>query len=163
MKHGEQSNCPVCGMAVDRRQYEIVYQQMHFAFCSVHCKARFLAHPHLYIGYPGRAAPKQEGQAVFKQRRLHLQAPLSAEGQVLVEALLRGLTGVTAVTVAEDAIAVSYDLLQVDLAEIETALTEAGARLGGGWTERLRRAWIHESEEAEIEAREAAPPHHYLP
>jgi len=163
MKHDEKTNCPVCGMAVGYRQNEVVYQQMHFAFCSEQCAARFVAHPHLYIGYPGRAAPKQEGKVAFKRRRLRLQQPLSAEGQVLVDELLRGLMGVTTITVASDSIEITYDLLQVSLEELESVLSEAGARLGGSWTERLRRALIHESEETEIEAREAAPPYHYLP
>lgn len=163
MNHDEQTNCPVCGMAVGRHQNEMIYQQIHFAFCSEQCKARFFAHPHLYIGYPGQAAPKQEGQAAFKRRRMRLQRPLSAEGAALIDELLRGRMGVAAVEIEGNAIEITYDLLQVSLEELEAVLTEAGARLGGGWPERLRRALIHESEEIEIEARETTPPHHYLP
>ena len=47
----------------------IDYQDMPFAFCSLQCKERFLANPHLYIGYPGQKAPKQEGHTVLKHRR----------------------------------------------------------------------------------------------
>ncbi len=163
MRHDETTQCPVCGMLVGRHDHEIIYQQMHFVFCSGQCKARFLAHPHLYVGHPGQAAPKQAGQVVFKRRRLRLQQPLSAEGAALVDEVLRGLMGVNAVTVAGDRIEITYDLLQVGLEELEAVLSAAGARLGGGWAERLRRALIHESEESEIEARAAVPPHHYLP
>lgn len=163
MNHGKQVKCPVCTMEVMQHQNEIVYQQMHFAFCSEQCKARFLAHPHLYIGFPGITAPVQEGQLVLKLRRLRLGQPLSVEGEVLVDEVLRGMMGVTAVTVAGDTIEITYDLLQVSLEEMETVIVEVGARLGGGWAECLRRALIHESEELEIDASEVTPPHHYLP
>ena len=56
-----------------------------------------------------------------------------------------------------------YALLQGSLEEVEAALAEAGARLGGGWAERLRRALINTSEETEIEASEVTPPYHYRP
>lgn len=163
MKRGDQVKCPVCGMLVGKHDHEISYQQMKFAFCSGQCQARFLAHPQLYVGHPGQAAPKQKGQVAFKRRRLTLRQPLSAEGAALVRELLTGLMGVDEAAVAGDTIEVTYDLLQVSLEELEQALTEAGARLGGGWAERLRRALVHESEETEIEAREVTPPHHYLP
>ncbi|ALP53748.1 hypothetical protein Tel_11710 [Candidatus Tenderia electrophaga] len=163
MKQSDQVKCPVCGMRVGPHQNEIIYQQMQFAFCSEQCKARFLSHPHLYIGYPGEPAPRQRGQVELKRRRLALRQPLSVEGAALVQELLSGLMGVNEATASGETIEVTYDLLQVSLEELEQALTEAGTRLGGDWVERLRRALIHESEETEIEAREATPPHHYLP
>ncbi len=163
MIHDKQVKCPVCAMEVMQHQDEIVYQQMHFAFCSEQCKARFLAHPHLYIGYPGIAAPVQEGQVVLKRRRLRLGQPLSVEGKVLVDEVLRGMMGVNAVTVAGDTIEITYDLLQVSLEEMETVIVEVGARLGGDWAERLRRALIHAGEELEMDASEVTPPHNYLP
>lgn len=163
MKRDQVTKCPVCGMKVEGHENELVYLQMHFDFCSEQCKSRFLAHPHLYTGYPGVPAPKQEGQVVLKKRRLHLDQPLSGEGAALVEELLGELMGVNGVAVSGDTIEVIYDLLQVSLEELETALCDAGARLGGDWAGRLRRALIHESEELEIAAHEATPPHHYRP
>lgn len=163
MKRRDEVKCPVCGMAVDRHDHEISYQKMQFAFCSEQCKTRFQAHPHLYVGYPGRAAPRQEGRVELKRRRLTLGRPLSLEGTAVVRELLGGLMGVYEVTASGDTIAVTYDLLQVSLEDLEQALTEAGARLGGHWGERLRRALIHESEEVELDAREVTPPYHYRP
>lgn len=154
---------PVCGMLVESHNHEILFQQMHFVFCSEQCRARFLAHPHMYIGYPGQKAPKQEGQVLLKRRRLHLEQPLSAEGEALIQDLLLALMGVSNVAIAGDRVEVTYDLLQVSLEDVEKALTEAGARLGGEWAQRLRRALIHESEEWEIDAHEVTPPHRYLP
>lgn len=157
------ANCPVCDMKVETPEHRIVYQQMHFAFCSAQCETRFLAHPHLYIGHPGAPAPRREGQVVLKRRRLRLDHPLAVEGEALVRELLGGLMGVRAVEIRGASIEITYDLLQVSLEELEHALSEAGVRLGGEWVERLGRTLIRESEEMEIEAHEAAPPHHYLP
>lgn len=163
MKHDDTLHCPVCGMGVDQLNHEVIFQKMHFAFCSEQCKARFQAHPHLYIGYPGQKAPKQEGQVLLKRRRLHLAQPLSVEGEALVQELLAALMGVSNVAATADKIEVTYDLLQVSLEDLEKVLSEVGVCLGGDWAQRLRRALIHESEEWEIDAHEATPPHHYLP
>ena len=161
MKSDQVTKCPVCGMQVDDHKNEVVYLQMSFGFCSEQCRVRFLAHPHLYTGYPGAPAPKQEGQVVLKRRRLHLDQPLSTEQVTLVEELLGELMGVDAVVAAGDTIEVTYDLLQVGLAELETVLSDAGARLGGTWAGRLRYALIHESEEWELAGREVTRFHHY--
>lgn len=149
---------PVCGMKVALGRYALIHQQMEFAFCSEQCRARFLAHPHLYIGYPGVKAPKQEGKSVLKQRRLCLTRPLPGEGAAIVEEVLRGLMGVAQVSVAGEVIEITYDLLQVSADEIEAALAVAGVRLGEGWAERLKRAFVHEAEEWEIEGLEVSPP-----
>lgn len=163
MKRDEKRKCPICGMEVDHSENGILYQQMHFAFCSGQCEARFLAHPHLYIGYPGQPAPKQEGQVVLKRRRLHLAHPLSVVDAVVVQEVLGKLMGVNAVTASDDSIEVTYDLLQVGLKELEAALSGAGVRLGGDWVRRLHYALTHESEEWQLESREAVPLHSYLP
>jgi len=163
MKQQDKVKDPVCGMWVAKHDHEASYQQMPFAFCSDQCRTRFLAYPHLYIGYPGAAAPKQEGKVVFKRRRLHLQQALSVEGEVIIDRMLRDLMGVTSVTVAGDSIEITYDLLQVSLKELEAALVAAGAQFGEGWAARLRRALINTSEETEIEASEVTSPHHYRP
>lgn len=163
MIHENQMQCPVCGMKVEAPERRIVYLQMQIAFCSAQCEARFLAHPHLYIGYPGAPAPKQEGRVVLKRRRLHLAQPLSVEGEALVGELLGRLMGVLTVEVHGDSIEIIYNLLQVSLEELERALVETGVRLGGEWVECLRRALIHGSEDVEIDAHEVTPPHHYRP
>lgn len=135
MSHHENTKCPVCGMEVRHHDHEAIFQQLLFTFCSEQCKARFLAHPNLYIGYPGQPAPKQEGQVVLKHRRIPLVQPLSVEGAELVQELLGGLMGVSAVIVSGDTIEVTYDLLQVSLAEMEAVLSGAGIssrrQLGG--------------------------------
>ena len=151
---------PVCEMWVAPEQNAVNYQGMHFAFCSQQCKEHFLAHPHLYIGFPGEPAPKQIGQAVLKRRRLHLGEPLSdADAQQLTERL-RAMMGVYAVEIRAEELTITYDLLQETAEQIETVLQQAGARLGTGWAERLRRAFVHYLEETEVESLEVRPGPH---
>lgn len=148
---------PVCQMLVAPDQYAINYQGMDFAFCSQQCQDRFLANPHLYIGVPGEPAPKQEGQEVVKRRRLRLETPLSdADAQQITEQLL-AMMGVYSVAIDADELTITYDLLQGTAEQIEATLQQAGARLGGGWGERLRRAFVHYLEETEVASREVQP------
>lgn len=163
MNRDYQVKCPVCGMEIKGDENVLVYQQMRFVFCSEQCKTRFSEHPHLYIGYPGQKAPKQEGQVVLKRRRMHLAQALDVEEAGLVQELLAGLMGVDQVIVSGDTIEVTYDLLQVGLKELEGALHDVGAQLGGDWIRRLQHALIHESEEWQLDGREAVPPHRYHP
>lgn len=151
---------PVCQMLVAPDQNAINYQGMDFAFCSQQCKDRFLANPHLYIGVPGERAPKQEGQEVLKRRRLRLETPLSDADAQLVAEQLRAMMGVYAVDIAADGLTITYDLLQATAEQIEATLQQAGARLGGGWGERLRRAFVHYLEETEVASREVQPGAH---
>jgi YHS domain-containing protein len=146
---------PVCQMLVPPDQYAVNYLGMDFAFCSQQCKDRFLANPHLYIGVPGKGAPKQAGQEVIKRRRLRLESPLSeSAAQQIVEHLL-AMMGVYAVDIDGEDVTITYDLLQATAAQIEATLQQAGARLGEGWGEQLRRAFIDYLEETEVASLEA--------
>lgn len=145
---------PVCGMRVDPRELSIEYLGMHFAFCSTQCKERFLANPHLYTGRPGRRAPAQEGRAVLKHRRLKLDEPLPDDLAQRAVTGVKSLMGIRHIEIEGDTIDLRYDLLQVTEAGIESALKETGATLGHGWSERLRRAFVHYFEETEISSLE---------
>ena len=46
-------------------------------------------------------------------------------------------------------VAITYDLLEATAEQIESTILAAGAQLGGGWTERLRRALVHYTEDCE--------------
>jgi len=148
---------PVCEMMVNPDDNAIVYLQMNFAFCSRQCKERFLANPHLYVGFPGHKAPKQEGRAVIKRRRVHLAESLSSNGVLIVKDELQTMMGIKEIQISENTIEITYDLLQVTLQQIENKLKEIGAGLGSGWSERLHRAFVHESEELEIDSLEVTP------
>jgi len=151
----------VCGMMVDPQDNVIEYLQMSFAFCSKQCKARFLANPHLYIGLPGHKAPKQEGREVIKRRRMRLSQPLFPDEITLVSEALQAMMGIKNLTVLPDTIDITYDLLQATLKQIEDKLVEIGVRLGSGWAERLRRAFVQESEELQIESLEVTSSRHH--
>ena len=141
--------CPVCHMQVPSDQLALVYQGMHFAFCSEQCRERFQATPHLYVGVPGHKAVKQEGRQVLKQRSFTLDRPLSTDQAKLLVEAIAGLMGVKQVTVEGNSVRIRYDLLEATAEQIEERLLEAGARLGGGWAERLHRALVHYAEDCE--------------
>lgn len=149
---------PVCEMMVNPSDNAIVYLQMNFAFCSKQCKERFLANPHVYIGFPGQKAPKQEGREVIKRRRIHLDRSLSSNGILIVKDELQTMMGIKEIQVSENTVEITYDLLQVTLQQIENKLKEIGAGLGSGWSERLCRAFLHESEEIQVDSMEVTSP-----
>lgn len=151
---------PVCGMEVDPRQLATEYLGLHFAFCSVQCRDRFLANPHLYIGVPGHKAPKQEGVEVLKRRRLKLAQPLSPELAARVIAQVQAMMGIKRVEVEGRVVDITYDLLEATEAQIEAQIANAGASLGGDLAERLRRAFVHYVEETEIDNLEVRPTPH---
>lgn len=158
MKDKESVKDVVCGMLVDRASFGTQYQGSHFVFCSAQCRERFLANPHLYVGLPGRRAPKQSGETVLKRRRFELDMALDADQAETVRARVGALMGIEAVEVRSREVVVTYDLLQATAAQIEAAFADAGARLGGGWAERLRRSFVHYTEECEIGHLQVGPP-----
>lgn len=152
---------PVCGAEVNAHQNETVYLGIHYAFCSQQCRDRFVAHPHLYVGLPGRKAPKQEGMEVLKRRRLHLDPALSSEQASLLSDALATMTGVKQVFAEGDKVEITYDLLQVTAEQIEARIAEICLCLGGDWLERLRLAFVHYQEECEAGNLEVQEPHVY--
>lgn len=144
-----QVKCPVCHMQVPAEQLSLVYQGMHFAFCSEQCRERFQATPHLYIGVPGHKAAKQEGQEVVKHRCFHLEAPLSDEERQVVKDTVGGMMGIKEVVVEGAQIRIAYDLIEATSQQIEEALVQAGAHLGSGWAERMHRTFVHYTEDCE--------------
>lgn len=151
---------PVCHMEVPAASFAIEYAGVPYAFCSAQCQERFLANPHLYVGMPGQKAPKQKGLEVIKQRRIRLVQPLSADQTATLINILQAMMGIKAVTVEGENITIVYDLLQATAEQIETRLSEIGVQLGEGWTERLRRAFVHYEEECEVGSLEVQPPRH---
>ena len=141
---------PVCGMQVISGQFVTEYLDSRYAFCSIQCRDRFLANPHVYIGLPGQKAPKQEGLEVLKKRRLRLIQILSpSQAENLIEAL-RAMMGIKSVQVNGDEIEIIYDLLQATTEQIEMKLEEIGLQLGEGWSQKLRLAFVHYGEELEV-------------
>lgn len=141
---------PVCHMQVSASSFDTEYSGMTFAFCSEQCRDRFLANPHLYIGFSGQKAPAQEGVEVLKCRKIHLDFPLNATQYQQVHDALTSMMGVQYIHIDGDNLEIKYDLILVTAEQIENKLVSVGASLGQGWTDRLRRAFIHFEEESEV-------------
>lgn len=152
---------PVCGMEVEPHRNELEFEGIHYAFCSVQCRERFAANPHLYIGMPGQKAPKQEGKVVMKQRRFRTEIPLAADEAEILRRKLCAMMGVTDVTVSGREVSITYDLLQATAEQLEAKMAEIGIQIGGAWQERLRRAFVHYAEDCEVENLEVRPPPGY--
>ncbi len=148
----------VCDMMVAPDQHAADFQGRSFAFCSAQCRERFVANPRLYIGLPGRPAPKQQGLKVLKRRRFVLDSALDDTAAAIVHAQISAMMGIEALSIDGANMAVTYDLLQATAAQIESALGQAGASLGDGWGEQLRRGFVHYTEECEIGELQVGPP-----
>jgi YHS domain-containing protein len=145
---------PVCHMKVPSTSHPAEYAGSHYAFCSEQCRERFLANPHLYIGFPERKAPAQEGKQVIKCRRFLLAVALDASQAEQVKSALFEMMGMREVCIDGNKIEITYDLIQVTAEQIADKLALIGADLGGGWTDRLKLAFINNLEEIEISSLE---------
>ena len=148
----------VCGMMVEPDRFRFRYQGRDYAFCSAQCSERFEANPHLYVGTPGHPAPKKQGLVVLKQRRFVVDGVLDEAQAKHLRAQINEMMGIESLQVNGAEVVVTYDLLQATASQIEAALEKAGAHLGNGWGETLRRGFIHYTEECEICNLQANPP-----
>ncbi len=144
----------VCQMQVPSTSFATEYAGGYYAFCSAQCKERFLANPHLYIGFPGRKAPAQEGVKVIKRHRLSLSMLLNAAQAEQVKQALLEMMGMLEVSIEGNRIEIQYDLIQVTLEQIADKLGLIGTDLGTGWMDRLKLAFINNLEEIEINSLE---------
>lgn len=144
----------VCHMQVLPTSFATEYAGGHYAFCSAQCKERFLANPHLYIGFPGRKAPAQQGKKIIKRRRLLLSAPLDAIQAEQVKHALLEMMGIQEIFIEGDKIEIQYDLIQVTAEQIADKLALIESDLGSGWMDRLKLAFINNLEEIEINSLE---------
>lgn len=144
----------VCHMQVSSTSFATEYAGGHYAFCSAQCKERFLANPHLYIGFPGRKAPAQQGKKAIKRRRLLLSTPLDAAQAEQVKHALLEMMGIHEVRIEGDKIEIQYDLIQATAEQIAEKLALIGATLGKGWIDRLKLAFINNLEEIEVSSLE---------
>lgn len=139
-------------MMVSRDSYPLDHQHIRYAFCSEHCRERFRKYPHLFVGEATYGlAEKQKGRVVKKAQRIKLVNEVGLDKLPQLSQGLESLMGVEAVDVRGDEVTVIYDLVQISLSEIEDTIV---AELGGlreGITDKIRRAFIHYSEECELE------------
>jgi YHS domain-containing protein len=137
-------------MEVPATSFATEYAGIHYAFCSVQCKERFLANPHLYTGFPGVKSPAQKGSKVIKKRRMKLSAPLDAMQAEQVKRALLEMMGINEICIDGDKMEIQYDLIQVTAEQIADKLALIGTSLGGNWMDRLRLGFINYLEECEM-------------
>ena len=147
----------VCGMDVNSDDISLDYQSCHYVFCSNQCLERFQLNPHLYIGYPGSEAPKHAGVVVLKKRRLKLAEPFPQEVSDQFIEYIEAMMGINSIEINGNCIEITYDLLQATELQIEKKITGAGIVLGDDLMEKIRRAFVHFTEETEVESLEARP------
>jgi len=147
--------CHVCGMASETEVPTLEYHKMYLHFCSMQCRETFITHPNLYS-----AASNKQRKVILKQRTMNLDSALDEKSAKVLISQLTEMMGVEKAVIDGDKIIINYDLLQVTRQQIENKLAELGIKFGGKWLERLRRAWLHDSEENELDNL-AAPIHYY--
>jgi len=152
MFDSEEKRCPVCAMRVVYDDPTLEYQKMSFHFCSEQCRETFMAHPQLYSGRRAR-----EIGEVVKRRRIRLSAPVEREVEQRIVNSLEGLMGAKEIQMDGRSLLVRYDLLQLTLEQLESALLDAGVELDNGWWQRLWRAWIRDAESNELNNLAARP------
>ncbi|NOY66022.1 MAG: YHS domain-containing protein [Gammaproteobacteria bacterium] len=153
MKKNDFNNAkdPVCLMKVDQGSFELEYQEVSYSFCSQQCHDRFKMNPHLYIGRPGKPSPKQQGQSVIRKRRLKLEETAPEHIQQQIMEILNTMMGIKSVSIEDNNIFISYDLLEVTEQQIEIILEKNGGMLSKTWSTRLKRAFTHFIEDNELD------------
>ncbi|MDQ6951889.1 MAG: hypothetical protein Q9M26_09525 [Mariprofundales bacterium] len=154
--HMEEHICPVCGM--DSADSVIYAEHIGITYhcCTLACRENFLARPQLYVG---KRALAISGRESMKCRRFALERRLDHLQQVHLRQALQRLMGIHRLAIETDRVSVTYNLLEVTAEQIERALSDAGLSLGSGWSGRLKRGWIHYSEENELDNLAAGDAH----
>lgn len=141
--------CPVCCMRVRLDSLSLVYLGVNFSFCSEQCMERFKGNPHLYIGIPGEKSIKQKGERVLKSRYFRIEQSLSTEQVKILSDAIDSMMGIHQVYIQGKDVHITYDLIEATAAQIEQIIINAGAKLGDGWTDKLKRALVHYTEDCE--------------
>jgi len=130
----------------------LTYRAIDYSFCSLQCRDRFDNHPHLYVGDPQHGlSEKQKGKTEIKVRKIVLKNALNEVSKTRVSKKITALMGVVEVDVGSTDLRVKYDLLQVSLEDIENAIVEVLGEIKASITEKIKRSYIHYSEECELD------------
>jgi YHS domain-containing protein/copper chaperone CopZ len=140
--------CPVCGMDAPSSKITTEHLGIRYHFCSRQCLENFSARPKLYLGIKSQ---KRKGKSVIKKRSFVLDSPIPETGADALEAALSEMMGIREVRISGAKVSVTYDLLEATAMQVEQALEKAGARLGAGWANQLKRGWVHYTEENELD------------
>jgi len=140
--------CPVCNMDASDSDICANHLGVEYRFCMAQCRENFLARPKLYIG---KQSPIKAGRQVIKRRTFALDCPVVGLQREALLMELNKLMSVRNITIEGDRLSIDYNLLEITAEQIEATLMRAGALMGTGWAERLKRGWIHYTEETELD------------
>jgi len=163
MKDENNVRDPVCEMSVSAGSFDYKHLGMNYSFCSQQCHDRFVGNPHLYIGKPGKPSPKQQGKSIIKRRILKFDSNIPDEVSKELILVLNNMMGIKNVLVEKNVICISYDLLEATAEQIENTILETEKKLSASWLEKIKNAFIHYSEEMELdnlEHQESSDGHH---
>ncbi|MFV1984776.1 MAG: YHS domain-containing protein [Thiohalomonadales bacterium] len=141
----------VCLMDVEPGTFAYDFLGKSFSFCSRQCRDRFESNPHLYIGHAGQAAPKQRGEKILKRRVLKFDHIIPEKDGIDIIKTLKLMMGIKDVTITNNLISITYDLLEVTSEQMENAIENSGKTLGVSWSGKLKRAFVHYHEETELD------------
>jgi len=147
--------CPVCSMAVTDSRVTSIRHGRIYHFCSQQCLENFSAHPRLYLA--GKTQEHKRAR-VLKKRVFMLDAPVAQEEMHSLELFLSEMMGVHLVHIAAAKISITYDLLEATALQIEQAIEQQGAKVSANWIARLKRGWVHYTEETELDNLAAPDP-----
>ncbi len=152
-------HCPVCMMDTDEASLSYKYQEMTFTFCSEQCKERFIANPNLYVGRVGKPAARHSIKSIIKERVLNLDKMIPEDVAKTIHQELMAMMGIKAIHIKENKVYIIYDLLEATTRQIENCIEQMGQHLSGNWVVRLKRAFIHYSEETQLDNLEQSKGH----
>lgn len=144
--------CTVCSLPNTDKTLSYCYQGVEHYFCSPLCQNRFKTHPHLYVGDPQHGlAPKQKGDVLIKKRRIRLLSVISNDARARLITAVTKLMGVQDISIEGDEVLVVYDLMKIALEDIEAVIVKSVGQLDEAVTEKIKRGFIHYSEECELD------------
>ena len=151
-KNHEPKACPVCQMASVKYDLWRSYHGIKFWFCSQQCLDRFIAHPGLYVGNPKTGlAEKKKGRVEIKSHRIVFSKSLNEKEMAKLTEDLHQMMGIKALKFSQGDMLVNYDLMEVSLADVEAQIFLSLGEFDAPLVERVKRGWIHYTEECELE------------
>lgn len=148
----EERICPVCGMKAVHDDLWRMHLGVKHYFCSQQCVDRFIAHPGLYCGHPKTGpSEKQQGRIQIKRHQIVFSETISTENIAEISEAVSSMMGVKALDANREAVYVTYDLMEVSLEDIERTIEEVLGKLDSPMVDRIKRGWIHYTEECELE------------
>ena len=152
MSYDKKEVCPVCRMQVGNNLAGFEYHKTIYVFCSLQCRETFEARPLLYTSVQSR-----DHNEVIKSRRIRLIKPLEPELAEAITEYMQILMGFKECHTHNRWFTIRYDLLQLNLVQIERTLNEVGVYFDKSWWHKFWLACLCSMEETELDNLVAIP------